>query len=95
VAEDPVRSEKVSGADLPAICDLQGDFQKLQGEPVLLLSSFLMVSLSWKEFSLPLRSREHFLDCREDFGNCREQSSVGVANEWQGLARAGSKRRRA
>jgi hypothetical protein len=32
LAEDAVRSETVSRADLPAICDLQGDFQKLQGE---------------------------------------------------------------
>ena len=31
VAEDAVRSETVSRAALPAICDLQGEFQKLQG----------------------------------------------------------------
>src|SRR6266511_4978284 len=40
VAEDAVRSETVSRADLPAICDLQGDFQKLQGEPIRSLSKF-------------------------------------------------------
>jgi hypothetical protein len=34
VAVDAVGSEKVSPAALPAICDLQGDFQKLQGERV-------------------------------------------------------------
>jgi hypothetical protein len=33
VADDAVRSETVSRPVLPAICDLQGDFQKLQGEP--------------------------------------------------------------
>jgi hypothetical protein len=35
-----VRSETVSRAHLPAICDLQGDFQKLQGEPILLTVKF-------------------------------------------------------
>jgi hypothetical protein len=28
---------------------LQGDFQKLQGEPIRLLSNFVMVSICWKE----------------------------------------------
>ena len=32
LADDAVRSETVSRPVLPAICDLQGDFQKLQGE---------------------------------------------------------------
>jgi hypothetical protein len=32
VAEDAVRSETVSPAVLPAICDLQGDLHKVQGE---------------------------------------------------------------
>src|SRR6266481_5502755 len=44
-------AKRSRGPDLPAICDLQGDFQKLQGEPILLLPTFLMVSKSWKEFS--------------------------------------------
>jgi hypothetical protein len=35
VAEDAVRSETFSRRDLPAICDLQGDFRKLQGEPAM------------------------------------------------------------
>ena len=52
LAEDAVRSERVSvGADLPAICDLQGDFQKLQGELILCLSSSLMFLRDCKEFS--------------------------------------------
>jgi len=34
VAEDAVRSKTVSRPVLPAICDLQGDFQKLQGQPI-------------------------------------------------------------
>jgi hypothetical protein len=51
VAEDAVRSETVSRAGLPAICDLQGDFQKLQAEPILCPSSFLMFLRCWKEFS--------------------------------------------
>src|SRR5215208_6674377 len=60
LAEDAVRRETVSRADLPAIFDLQGDFQKLQGEPILLPVSF---SNNFKilERVLPdLRSREHF-----------------------------------
>jgi hypothetical protein len=32
MAEDAVRSETVSPAVLPPICDLQGDLHKLQGE---------------------------------------------------------------
>ena len=32
LADDAVRIETVSRPVLPAICDLQGDFQKLQGE---------------------------------------------------------------
>jgi hypothetical protein len=53
VAEDAVRSETVSRRDLPAICDLQGDFRKLQGEPSYGLSSFLMVSIAWNELPDP------------------------------------------
>ena len=69
LAEDAVRRETVSRADLPAIFDLQGDFQKLQGEPILLPVSF---SNSFKilERVLPdLRSREHFWYCREGAGS--------------------------
>src|SRR3977135_3356325 len=52
LAEDAVRSERGAvGADLPAICDLQGDFQKLQGELILCLSSSLMFLRDCKEFS--------------------------------------------
>jgi hypothetical protein len=51
LAEDAVRSETVSGTDLPAICDLQGDFRKLQGEPILRLSNFIMLSICCKEYS--------------------------------------------
>jgi hypothetical protein len=44
---------KRSRGRIPAICDLQGDFQELQGEPVLLPVHFLIVSIGWKEFSRP------------------------------------------
>jgi hypothetical protein len=49
LAEDAVRSETVSPVD--QFCDLQGDFQKLQREPILLPASSLIVSRSWKELS--------------------------------------------
>jgi hypothetical protein len=48
VAENGVRSETVSRPVLPAICDLQGDFQKLQEEPIRCPSNFVMVSISCK-----------------------------------------------
>jgi hypothetical protein len=44
LAEDAVRSKTVSARLFPAICDLQGDFQKLQGEPVHWLSNLPMLS---------------------------------------------------
>jgi hypothetical protein len=79
LAEDADRSETVSrpGADPPAICDLQGVFQKLQGEPILLPAKFPN-SFKILERLLPdLRSREHFLvlqgRSREHFWYCREQ----------------------
>src|SRR4029450_318508 len=52
--------EVVSRADLPAICDLQGDFQKLQGEPILLSVKFSngFDGLEWVPAST--RSRERF-----------------------------------
>jgi hypothetical protein len=82
VAEDAVRGETVSRADLPAICNLQGDFQKLQGEPILCLSNLLMIPRCCKEFSRPKEqgallgvAGRAFGYCREDFGNCREKSS--------------------
>jgi hypothetical protein len=52
LAEDAVRSETVSRAVLPAICDLQGDFQKLQGEPILVLVEYLN-SVNMLEGALP------------------------------------------
>jgi hypothetical protein len=32
--------------DVPAICRLQGDFHTLQGEPILLLTNFIILSKS-------------------------------------------------
>jgi hypothetical protein len=61
LAEDAVRSETVSRADLPAIYDLQGDFQKLQGEPILLPVKFPNDSRCCKS-TRDVRSREKFLD---------------------------------
>jgi len=72
VAEDAVRSETVSRPVLAAICDLQGDFQKLQGELIRCLSNFVMVSRCCKGFSL-LREQGAF------FGICREEQR-GIAN---------------
>jgi hypothetical protein len=37
----------------PAICDLQGDFQKLQGEPIQLPATFTMISMGLKQCSWP------------------------------------------
>jgi hypothetical protein len=52
LAEYAVRSEMVSRAALPAICDLQGDFQKLQGEPIRWLRNLPIISRGRKELSL-------------------------------------------
>jgi hypothetical protein len=60
VAEDAVRSKTVSARLFPAICDLQGDFQKLQGEPVHWLSNLPMLSSVWREFSLLSEQRAFF-----------------------------------
>jgi hypothetical protein len=68
VAEDAVRSETVSRPDLPAICDLQGDFRKMQGEPILIPVNLLMVSIAWKKFSRPQGAGRDCGCCREDFG---------------------------
>src|SRR6266545_6846374 len=72
LAEDAVRSETVSRPVLAAICDLQGDFQKLQGELIRCLSNFVMVSRCCRGFSL-LREQGAF------FGICREEQR-GIAN---------------
>ena len=45
LAEDAVSGELVSAGGFPAICDLQGDFQIMQGEPILTLSNFIMLSI--------------------------------------------------
>jgi hypothetical protein len=60
MAEDAVRSKTVSARLFPAICDLQGDFQKLQREPVQWLSNFPMLSTVWREFSLLSEQRAFF-----------------------------------
>jgi hypothetical protein len=83
-------AKRSRGRIFPAICDLQGDFQKLQGEPILLPASFLMVSMGSREFSR-LRSREHFLVLQGKeqgafFGIAGKSSGVGIC-EW--LARVG------
>jgi hypothetical protein len=44
-AEDAVNGEPVSAGGFPATCDLQGDFQIMQGEPFLIPSDFLMFSI--------------------------------------------------
>ena len=55
-----------------AICDLQGDFQKLQGEPILFRQSFLMFLRCWNELSRPKEQGEIF--------GIAGKSSVGIAN---------------
>jgi hypothetical protein len=72
VAEDAVRSETVSPAVLPAICDLQGDLHKVQGEADPLSVKFVMVPRYCREFSL-LREQGAY------FGICREEQR-GIAN---------------
>jgi hypothetical protein len=53
VAGDAVTSETVSISKPEFPCDLQGDFQKLQGGPIYLLSYFLIFSRSWTSSSQP------------------------------------------
>jgi hypothetical protein len=53
-------AKRVSRPVLPAICDLQGDFQRLQGELIRFTSNFVIVSRCCKEFSL-LREQGAFL----------------------------------
>jgi hypothetical protein len=45
LAEDAVSGEPVSAGVVPAICDLQGDFQIMQGEPILIPPDFTMLSI--------------------------------------------------
>jgi hypothetical protein len=59
VAEDAVRSEMVSGPNLPAICDLQGHFRKLQGDPIHIPRNSLQFQYFGTSNPDP-RSREHF-----------------------------------
>jgi hypothetical protein len=72
VAEDGVQKQTVSRPVLPAICDLQGDFHKLQGEPTHRLANFLVMSICCEGFSL-LSEQGAF------FGICREKQR-GIAN---------------
>jgi hypothetical protein len=90
VAEDAVRGETVSRADLPAICNLQGDFQKLQGAPILLPVKFTNSFKILEELSPNLRSREHFWYCSEGAGSTFLvlQGRAALNCEWwQGWAR--------
>jgi hypothetical protein len=75
-------------------CDLQGDFQKLQGEQHPLPVNFPNNFKIFEGSSPDIRSREHFLvmqgRSREHFWYCREE------HRWNcrmvaGLARAGGK----
>jgi hypothetical protein len=69
-------AKRSRGRIFPAICDLQGDFQKLQGEPIQLPATFTMISMGLKQCSWPKeqgaffgfagKSREHFWYCREE-----------------------------
>jgi hypothetical protein len=45
LAEDAVSGEPVSAGVVPAICDLQGDFQIMQGEPILTPANLIMLSI--------------------------------------------------
>jgi hypothetical protein len=45
LAEDAVSGEPVSAGGFPATCDLQGDFQIMQGEPILIPPDFTMLSI--------------------------------------------------
>jgi hypothetical protein len=73
---------------------LQGVFQKLQGEPILLPVKISNYLNALGEFSR-LKEQGEFFGiagkvlgyCRDDFGNCREKSSVElrmVGRVWRG-----------
>jgi hypothetical protein len=74
----PSEAKRSRGAVVPAICDLQGDFQKLQGEPILCLSSFLMFLRCWKEFSRAKEQGAFFWYCREEQRGIANGSRVGA-----------------
>jgi hypothetical protein len=78
VPEDAVRSKTVSRPVLPAICDLQGDFQKLQGEPIRWHSNFVMVSRGCKGFSLLSEQGAFFGICREEQRGIASGGRVGA-----------------
>ena len=59
-------AKRFSRPVLPAICDLQGDFQKLQGEAIRWHSNFVMVSRGCKGFSLLSEQGAFFGICREE-----------------------------
>src|SRR6266478_1420467 len=89
-------AKRSRGPDLPAICDLQGNLQKLQGEPILLLPSFLMVSRSWKEFSRTQGAGSIFGIAGKGAGRIfgiAGKSSVWNCECWQSLAPAGKQSR--
>jgi hypothetical protein len=84
VAEDAVGSETVFAAtNLPAICELQGDFQKLQGEPIRFLPNFITISICWKE-SPDLKEQGAFFPIagkeQGAFLVLQGRSNIGVAN---------------
>jgi hypothetical protein len=78
VAEDAVRGKTVSRPVLPAICDLQGDFQKLQGEPIRWHSNFVIVSICCKGFSLLSEQGAFFGICREEQRGIASGGRVGA-----------------
>jgi hypothetical protein len=62
----------------------------LQGEPIYWLSSFLMVSMGWNEFSRAQGAGRGFGCCREDFWEIAGKSSVKLRMVGRVLARAGT-----
>jgi hypothetical protein len=73
-------------AIFPAICDLQGDFRKMQGEPILFPVNLLMVSIAWKKFSRPQGAGRDCGCCREDFGKL-QGGAAWNCEWWQGWRR--------
>jgi hypothetical protein len=79
-------AKRSRGRIFPAICDLQGDFRKMQGEPILTPVDLLMVSITWKKFSRPQGAGRDCGCCREDFGKL-QGGAAWNCEWWQGWRR--------
>jgi hypothetical protein len=74
-------AKRSRGRIFPAICDLQGDFRKMQGEPILTPANLLMVSIAWNKFSRAQGAGRDCGCCREDFGKLQGRAAWNC--EWR------------